>query len=51
MPVLSRELKMHSWYMVSDDDFHFGLENTIRGLRSLLTADRKKSRLPLTDRK
>jgi AcrR family transcriptional regulator len=42
MPVLSRELKMHSWYMISDDDFHFGLENTIRGLRSLLTADRRK---------
>jgi hypothetical protein len=29
--------------MISDDDFHFGLENTIRGLRSLLTADRKKA--------
>lgn len=44
MPVLARELKSHSWYMVSDDDFEFGLENTLRGLRSQLATDRKQAR-------
>lgn len=44
MPVLSRELPAHSWLMVSDDDFDFGIENAIRGLRPLLAADRKVAR-------
>jgi AcrR family transcriptional regulator len=44
MPIISSELKKHSWKMVSDDDFEFGLENNIRGLRTLLAADRKAGR-------
>jgi AcrR family transcriptional regulator len=31
MPIMSREAERHSWYMVSDDDFAFGIENNIRG--------------------
>ncbi len=48
MPVLSRELLTHSWAMVSDEDFQFGLENNLRGLRSLLAAERKPSRAACT---
>ncbi|MEV8546510.1 TetR family transcriptional regulator [Streptomyces sp. NPDC051572] len=48
MPILSRELPKHSWYMVSDDDFEFGLENNIRGLDSLLAADRARTLEPAT---
>jgi hypothetical protein len=44
MPVLSRELQLHSWYMVGDDDFAFGIENNLRGLRALLASDRKQAR-------
>jgi AcrR family transcriptional regulator len=44
MPVMSTEAEKHSWYMVSDDDFEFGIENNLRGLRTLLTADRKAAK-------
>jgi len=44
MPVMSQEVERHSWYMVSDDDFDFGVENNIRGLRTLLAADRKAAK-------
>jgi AcrR family transcriptional regulator len=44
MPIISKEIKKHTWKMVSDDDFEFGIENNIRGLRSLLAVDRKASR-------
>jgi AcrR family transcriptional regulator len=45
MPVLSSEISKHSWYMVSEDDFEFGIENTLRGLRELLAADRRAAGL------
>lgn len=44
MPVLAHEVPAHSWLMISDDDFDFSIENTIRGLTSLLAADREKTR-------
>jgi AcrR family transcriptional regulator len=44
MPVMATEAMKHTWYMVSDDDFDFGIENNLRGLRTLLAADRKASR-------
>lgn len=44
MPVISTQAAKHSWYMVSDDDFDFGIENNLRGLRTLLAADRKAAR-------
>jgi AcrR family transcriptional regulator len=44
MPIISSEVVTHTWQMVSDDDFAFGIENNLRGLRTLLAADRKASR-------
>jgi AcrR family transcriptional regulator len=44
MPVMSHEVARYNWYMVSDDDFHFGLETILSGLRTLLAADRKAAR-------
>ncbi|AXI76310.1 TetR family transcriptional regulator [Peterkaempfera bronchialis] len=44
MPIMSREVERHSWNMVSDDDFAFGVENNLRGLRALLAADRKAAK-------
>ncbi|MCW2523412.1 MAG: TetR family transcriptional regulator [Frankiales bacterium] len=44
MPIISSEAETHSFSMVSDDDFQFGIENNIRGLRALLATERKASR-------
>jgi AcrR family transcriptional regulator len=44
MPVLSREVRIHSWTMVSDDDFEFGIENNLRGFRALLSAERRAAK-------
>ena len=44
MPIMASEVETHSWAMVSDDDFAFGIENNIRGLRVQLAADRKAAR-------
>ncbi|HVW42451.1 MAG TPA: TetR family transcriptional regulator [Amycolatopsis sp.] len=41
---LPREVQMRSWAMSSDDNFAFGLENNIRGLRELLATERKRTR-------
>lgn len=43
LPVLSHEVLSHSWSMVDDDDFEFGLENGIRGLRCLLDEGTNKA--------
>jgi AcrR family transcriptional regulator len=43
LPVLSKEMRKRSWYMVDDETFEFGLENHIRGLRAVLAADREAS--------
>jgi AcrR family transcriptional regulator len=42
-PIMSDETRLHSFSMVEDDDFLFGLDNILRGMRSQLAATMARS--------